>query len=61
MIPDGCSAIQRDLEKWANRNLMKFNKGKCKVLFLGRNNSMLQDRLEADLESSFVEKVLGLS
>lgn len=47
-ITDGCTAIQRDFdgpEKWADMNLMKFSKGKCKVLLLGRNNSMHWARL----------------
>lgn len=38
---------------------MKFNKGKCKVLPMGRNNPMYQYTRRADhLESSFVEKDL---
>ena len=60
--PDACAAIQRDLdrlEKWADRNLMKFNKGKCHVPHLGRNNPMHQYTLGTDwLESSSVEKEL---
>jgi len=62
--PDSCVPMQRDLdklEKCAKRNVMKFNKGKWKVLCLGRNNPMDQDRLGADwLESNFAEKDLGV-
>jgi len=41
---EGLAAIQRNLsrlETWADRNLMKFKKGK----FLGRNNPRHQDML----------------
>jgi len=59
----GCAAVQRDLdrqESWAQRNLMKFNKGKCRVLHLGRNNPMHQYKLGAHLlESRSVERGPG--
>ncbi|KAK4830437.1 hypothetical protein QYF61_011145 [Mycteria americana] len=61
---EGCTAVQRELdrlENWVERNLMKFNKRKCKVLHLGRKNSMHQYRLGVDhLESSSAEKDMGV-
>ncbi|GAB0190318.1 mitochondrial enolase superfamily member 1 [Grus japonensis] len=60
---ESCAAIQRYLdrmEKWADRNVTEFNKGKCKVLHLGRNNPRHQYMLGAtQLEISFAEKDLG--
>lgn len=44
--PQGRAAIQRNLaglEKWAGRNVTKFNKVKSKVLPLGRSNPGHQD------------------
>ena len=60
--PEGCATIQQDLdrlESWAERNLMRFNQSKCKVLHLERKKCMHQYRLGDELlERSSVEKYL---
>ena len=61
---EGRAAIQRNfskLEKWANRNFMKFSKGKSEVLHLGKKNCQQQYRLGTyGLGSSSTEKDLGV-
>ncbi|KAK4823676.1 hypothetical protein QYF61_005647 [Mycteria americana] len=57
------ATLQEDLdrlEEWANKNLMKFNKDKCKVLHPGKHNPGGQHRLgSTQLGSSSVERDPG--
>lgn len=58
-IPVGHDDIQKDLnkqEKWADKKLMKVNNKKCKVLYLGWQNSVHQYMLEPHRWKAVLQK-----
>ena len=60
---EGRASLQEDLhrlEEWANKNLIKFNKDKCNVLHMGKQNPEVQHRPRSAWRgSSSVERDLG--
>ena len=62
--PGGQEVIQRDLdrlEQWAQLNIMRFNRPKCKILYLGDSNPHYQHKLgDVRTEHRPVEKDLGV-
>jgi len=62
-MPEGWDTLQRDLrlKQWAQVNLMRFNKSKCKVLHLDLGNPRYKYKLgDERIEYSLTEKVLGV-
>ncbi|GAB0179064.1 hypothetical protein GRJ2_000371700 [Grus japonensis] len=61
---EGGEALQRDLdrlENWAITNRMRFNRGKCQILHLGRDNPGYTYILgDETLETSHAERNLGV-
>jgi len=62
--PEGWDATQMNLdrlEQWAQVNLVRFNKSKCKTLHLGQDNPHYQYKLGDDrIKSSSAKKYLGV-
>lgn len=57
---DGCAAVEKFLqENWAERNLIKFNTGKCRVPHTGRNNPRHQHTLWATGWKAASTRTLG--
>lgn len=54
-IPDGCAAIQSDLDR-LERNVIKLSKEKCKILHLRRNNPRHWHRLGAEHWKAALQK-----
>ncbi|GAB0210092.1 mitochondrial enolase superfamily member 1 [Grus japonensis] len=58
---EGGEALQDRLENWAITNRMRFNKGKCRILHLGRGSPGYTYRLgDERLETSHAERDLGV-